>query len=343
MGSREIAGSARSMMLAACLLTCVAFVQTARAQTSAPAQASPQGQQDGEQSATPRLRERDTSETMLSSGAGLSYRIMLSVPRGPAPEGGFPVFYVLDGDAWFNTAVEIARIREWGRLAPSIIVGVGYPSRAFFDAARRDYDFTPPGSADPDFNSDELGGADAFLAFLTGEVRPWVQARFRIDPRKQTLFGHSMGALLVLHAMFTAPGSFDVYLAASPPVRFSNRVILREAAAFELSPGRNGVRALITVGEFESRPSPEQVDDYRRYFTAHPEATGGVAVEEALRRLFPVAPGFNKARELRRLATQLSRSGAAVSFIEFAGDEHMPAGVSALNSGIPLALRLRPH
>jgi len=143
--------------------------------------------------------------------------------------------------------------------------------------------------------------------------------------------------------MFKAPHSFNVYLAASPPVRFSNRIVMREAAAFERDPARSGVRALITVGEFESRPSPQQVDDYRRYFTAHPEATGGVAVEEALRQLFPAAPGFNKARELRRLAAQLSQSGAEVSLIEFAGDEHMPAGVSALNRGIPIALRLPPH
>ena len=337
MAAHERDGCARSMVLAACLIACVTYAQTAQAQTPAPVQ------QGGEQSATPRLRERDTSETTLSSRAGLSYRIMVSVPRGPAPERGFPVFYVLDGDAWFNTAVEIARIREWGRLAPSIIVGVGYPSHAFFDGARRNYDFTPPGSADADFDPAELGGADAFLAFLTDEVRPWVQARFRIDPDRQTLFGHSMGALFVLHAMFKAPHSFNVYLAASPPVRFSNRIVMREAAAFERDPARSGVRALITVGEFESRPSPQQVDDYRRYFTAHPEATGGVAVEEALRQLFPAAPGFNKARELRRLAAQLSQSGAEVSFIEFAGDEHMPAGVSALNRGIPIALRLPHH
>ena len=333
MRARGSKGKACVAALAACVILCAAGARAAQAQTPAPAQ------QASEQEATPRLRQRDTSEATLLSRSGLSYRIMVSVPRGPAPEGGFPVFYVLDGDAWFNTAVEIARIREWGRLSPSIIVGVGYPSRAFFDGARRNYDFTPPGSADAAFDPAELGGADAFLAFLTGVVRPWVQERYTIDPGRQTLFGHSMGGLFVLHAMFTAPRSFDFYLAASPPVRFSNRIIMREAAAFEHDPARGAVRALISVGEFESRRSPQQVEDYRRYFTGHPEATGGLEVEEALRQLFPSAPGFNKARELRQLAARLSRSGASVDFIEFAGDEHTPAGVSALNRGIPLALR----
>lgn len=265
---------------------------------------------------------------------------MLSVPRGPAPEGGFPVFYVLDGDGFFNSAVEIARMREWGRLTPSIIVGIAYPSRAFYDGPRRNYDFTPPGSADPDFDPSELGGADRFIAFLTETVRPWVRERYAIDPSHQVLYGHSMGGLFVLHAMFTAPRSFNIYLAASPTLRFSDRLILREARAFEAHAERNTVRALISVGSLESTPPPQQVDDYRRYFTANPAATGGQEVEEALRQMFPAAPSsFNKARETRRMAERLARNGADVTFLEFEGDEHLPAGVTALLRGIPFALR----
>src|SRR5262249_17217895 len=161
------------------------------------------------------------------ASSGLSYRIMVSAPRGPAPETGFPVFYVLDGDGWFETAVQVARLREWGHLAPSIIVGIGYPSRAFFDGPRPNYDFTPPWSVEADFDPQELGGADAFLQFLNTVVKPWVGGRYRIDSGKQVLFGHSMGGLFVLHAMYSAPESFGVYIAASPPIGFSNRLLVR--------------------------------------------------------------------------------------------------------------------
>jgi predicted alpha/beta superfamily hydrolase len=307
-----------------------------------PAHAQAPAAAESEQAAPPRLRERDASETTLVSRDGLEYRILVSAPRGPAPEGGFPVFYILDGDAFFNTAVEIARMREWGRLTPSIVVGIAYPSRAFYDGPRRTYDFTPPVSADPDWDADELGGADRFLAFLTDELRPWVRERYSIDPDRQVLFGHSLGGMFVLYAMFTSPRSFDLYLAASPTLRFSDSLILREARAFEDRPLRGEVRALITVGGLESQPPPEQVDDYRRYFTAHPEATGGADVEEALRAMFPVERSFNKARETQRLAQRLQRSGADVTFLEFEGDEHLPAGVTALLRGIPFALRPRP-
>jgi hypothetical protein len=171
-------------------------------------------------------------------------------------------------------------------------------------------------------------------------VKPWVRERYAIDPNRQVLFGHSMGGLFVLHTMFTAPESFNFYLAASPSIRFSNGIVLREASAFEANPGRTRVRAMITVGGLESQPSPQQIDDYRRYFTANPSATGGVSVEEALRQTFPPPfPGFNKARELRQLAERLSRRGAHVSFAEFPGVEHTPAGASALNDGVAFALR----
>jgi hypothetical protein len=60
---------------------------TAHAQTPAPTVS--------EQTPPPRLRQRDFSETTLTSRDGLEYRLLVSVPRGPAPAGGFPVFYVL--------------------------------------------------------------------------------------------------------------------------------------------------------------------------------------------------------------------------------------------------------
>ncbi len=306
------------------------------AQTPAPADAQ-------QQAPSPRLRQRDYSEMSMTSREDLEYRILISVPRGPAPAGGFPVFYVLDGDGFFNTAVEIARMREWGRLTPSIIVGVAYPSRTFYDGPRRTMDFTPPGFVDETFDPAEVGGADRFLAFLTGTLKPWIAGRYTVDPHRQILFGHSLAGMFTLHVLYTAPQSFDVYLAASPSLRLSDRLIMREAATFATQPeaARRAVRALVTVGTLESSGSNrEQIDDYRRYFLANPEATGGMEVEAALSEMFP-RDRFDKVGETRRIAQRLARGGADAQFLAFEGDEHLPAGVSALLHGIPFALRPR--
>lgn len=288
------------------------------------------------------LRTRTINEVALTSKEGRPYRIIVSAPQGPVPAGGFPVIYVIDGDAWFGTAVEVARAREWSRLTPAIIVGVGYPDHYFLDPVRRSYDFTPPGSTDPDFEGVALGGADEFLAFLTGMLKPWVAAHHSIDAHRQILFGHSLGGLFVLHAVFTAPQSFDTYVAASPSIRFSGGIVMKAEPVFLSNPACKSVRLLVTLGEFEGRPSPGQIADYRRYYTAHPESIPGQTVDQAIAELFPVDRNFDKTAETRAIVERLAQNGVRAVFAEFAGEEHTSAAISALNRGVPFGLRPEP-
>jgi predicted alpha/beta superfamily hydrolase len=295
------------------------------------------------------LRARATSVWTLASKEGRDYRIQVSLPRGSAPPGGFPVIYVLDGEAWFGAAVEIARIREHSKLSPAVIVGVGYPSRKFFDAERRSFDFTPPGSFDADMESDEieLGGAGQFLTFLNETLKPRVRAKYPVSSEHETLFGHSLGGLFVLYALFEAPESFETFLAASPSMFFSDSIVLKGEPTFTTNPAREAARVLVTAGEFEApKVSPELVEDYRRYFTAHPEVIDGETVSEALAAMF--APrenvrGRHAASEACALVERLSQSGVVARFALFAGEEHTSAAVSALNRGIPFALRPEPE
>jgi predicted alpha/beta superfamily hydrolase len=68
----------------------------------------------------PTLRAREFSESTVTSEQGREYRILGCAPSGPPPPCGFPVIFVLDGDAWFGTAIEIARMREYEKLAPAV-------------------------------------------------------------------------------------------------------------------------------------------------------------------------------------------------------------------------------
>jgi hypothetical protein len=114
---------------------------------------------------------RSYQELMLSSKQGRHYRVQVSVPDAAAPKDGYPVLYVLDGNGWFGPAADIARMREYEKLSPIIVVGIAPAGKAFFDVARS-YDFTSPGTSDPDFEGIPLGGADRFLEFLDGVVKP---------------------------------------------------------------------------------------------------------------------------------------------------------------------------
>ena len=295
--------------------------------------------------ATPSVRPRELSESTLVNDKGLEYRILVSTPAGPPPANGFPAIYVLDGDAWFGAAIEIAKMREYSKLAPTVIVGVSYPQRSFFDAVRRSFDFTPPGTVDQDMKESgiALGGADEFLTFLNDKLKPQIRAQQGIDSAAEILFGHSLGGLFVLHALFTAPESFDVYLAASPSILFGDNVVLKREAAFLANPQRRAARVLITVGEFEYPKVSEPLKaDYRRYYAAHPDKIPGQTPQQAVDDLFARRPNdrdASMAGDARTLAERLTKGGVAATFAYFPGEEHTSAAISALNRGVPFALR----
>lgn len=272
---------------------------------------------------------RTLREVTLPSKQGRRYRLLVSVPKAAPPQDGYPVFYVLDGNAWFGTAVEIVRMREYEKLAPAIVVGIASGDRSFFDDARA-LDFTPKGSHDADFAGIETGGAETFLAFLGDSVQPWVRARYRVDPHRRILFGHSLGGLFALHALFTAPQSFDVYIAASPHVRFSDSAVIKEADALKIDERMLGARLLVTDGTLERHESPALVEDYRRWYTAHPEAIPGMSVDDAINETFSGdVDAFDKLAATRALVERLAHNGLRASYAEFEGEEHMSAAICA--------------
>lgn len=149
--------------------------------------------------------------------------------------------------------------------------------------------------------------------------------------------------LFVLQAMFAAPQSFNTYVAASPSMGFSKKIVLSGEAAFKANPARLPIRLLVTAGEFEyPHPSPGQLQDYRRYYTAHPDLIAGQTVQQAVDALFAVREhdgDFDQAKEAQALVDRLARSGVAATFARFAGEEHTSSAVSGLNRGVPIALR----
>jgi len=209
----------------------------------------------------------------MPSDDGQIYRIFVSFPgSGEAPEHGYPVLYVLDGNAMFAAFAEARRLQEYGELGKSIVVGVGYPTDDAYDIRRLD-DLTaalvdPPPAHLREFAKYRSGGRKTFLDFLTGRLRREIAARYRVDPDRQSLFGHSFGGLFGLYALHTRPDAFYSIIAASPSVEWNEQGVLAEERDFteRLKAGKIGKtsRLMILVGGRDVDDDPEPAEAMAR-------------------------------------------------------------------------------
>lgn len=202
----------------------------------------------------------DTETWDIQAAHGQTYRIFVSRPAGEAPKDGYPVLYVLDGNAMFAGFAEARRIQSVYKDGQDkmIVVGIGYPGDTPYDP-RRMGDFTAP-IATPAlkalYKDFPAGGRDQFAAFLIDQLRPEIAKRYATHPLRQSLYGHSLGGLFALHVLYSRPGAFHTIIAASPSIWWDNQAIVAEEPAFkarlekEPALGR-GTRLLMLAGERE--------------------------------------------------------------------------------------------
>ena len=254
---------------------------------------------------------------LRSSADGRVYRVFVALPEGPPPPGGYPVLYVLDGNALFPVAALMARAQARRSastgIRPGIVVGIGYPTDEPYDEQARAFDYTPPAPG----LSPEFGGGDAFLDFIERDLQPFIAREFPVDARRRTLFGHSFGGLLALHALFTRPGLFADYVAASPSIWWNDGFILKEREAFAAR-STPRARVLVTVGSREQAPP-----------------TGASAERAALLRQ---RGQVDAARSLGLDLERLRPAGLQAGFREFEGENHGSAALPALQRAIEYAL-----
>ena len=203
---------------------------------------------------------------VVSSLTGERLRVLVWQPPGAVPEQGFPVLYAFDGDESFGLLTDLAAglapaARRAG-LRPTMVVAIGYrPGEGTVE--RRIHDLTPAAERHvmPDRPNGQpwprLGGGDAFLETIEKDVKPLVSGSFPVDETAETLFGHSLGGLMTLHALMTRPGGFDRYFVSSPSLWVNDRQALRDMEAFLEGGDETAARipVRLTVGSDEEELS----------------------------------------------------------------------------------------
>ena len=175
--------------------------------------------------------------TYSSAATGRSYSVYVALPISyGTPNTSYPTVYVTDGDFYTIPLAVTASQLALGRELPEVItVGIGYGGSAAVLLERRMEDMN-------------AGGAEAFLAFLTEELVPDIDATYATDPANRTLAGHSLGGTFAIYAALNGYQTFNQILASSP----SCSTCLDDAQRFAEANDDLPVHLYLSVGETES-------------------------------------------------------------------------------------------
>ncbi|MEO8452943.1 MAG: alpha/beta hydrolase-fold protein [Gemmatimonadota bacterium] len=194
--------------------------------------------------------------TILSSTNGVEYQIDVALPSGYGKtDKRYPAFYVLDGNLAFASLADAYRdLRIDGSIPELILVGIGYAeddpavyTPSYHASRSRDYTPTDVETAIPG-----SGKGRAFLTFIKDELIPFVDRRWRTDPKDRGLGGHSLGGLFTTYTLLTEPSLFNRYWIGSPSLWWDKEVSFSWVKpALERADKPNG-RAFLTVGGLET-------------------------------------------------------------------------------------------
>jgi predicted alpha/beta superfamily hydrolase len=200
--------------------------------------------------------------------SGRDYQVFVHLPPfyGQQPARRYPVMYVTDADYAFPIIRQIGRRlnNETPRVEEFILVGLSYALGDDPVASRtRDYTATRVNGG---------GGGPAYQAYLKDQVLPFIDARFRTDPERRILLGHSYGGLLGAQVLFSEPTLFSAYVLGSPSLWHGRDAIFATEAAYAEAHRDLPAEVHMYVGAFETvGPRPrhnrnhDMVEDNRRF------------------------------------------------------------------------------
>lgn len=192
--------------------------------------------------------------------SGRDYEVFVSLPASyeANPQRRYPVLYVTDADYAFPIIRQVARRvnLDGPRLEEFILVGLSY-SRGDSGVVSRNRDYTPTPNGPRSASSNLHGQGAAYQTYLKNEVLPFIDNRFRADPARRVLLGHSYGGLLGAQILFTDPSMFHSYILGSPSFWFDKRHIMTMEAAYARSHTDLPANVFMYVGDWEvPGPSP---------------------------------------------------------------------------------------
>ncbi|MBX9575642.1 MAG: prolyl oligopeptidase family serine peptidase [Caulobacteraceae bacterium] len=197
--------------------------------------------------------------------SGRAYQVFVQLPASyeASPDRRYPVVYVTDADYAFPVIRQISRrVNLNGPVIEEfILVGLSY-ARGEDGVVSRNRDYTPTANGPRRSRAMVHGGGADYQAYLKSQVLPYVDERFRTDPSRRILLGHSYGGLLAAQILFSEPELFSGYGLGSPSLWFDRRHIFGREQAYAERRRDLPAEVYMYVGDFEvPGTSPRNTDD----------------------------------------------------------------------------------
>ncbi|WP_233593062.1 alpha/beta hydrolase [Candidatus Pantoea deserta] len=192
------------------------------------------------------------STRSFTSADGLRhYKVWLGVPKQARPAEGYPVLYLLDGNAAMARLSE-DRLKKMADQKPPVLVAVGYNTRLPFDVQARALDYTPPGGKPGNAGQERYpgGGSHEFRELLLTQIVPWAETQATSNPQQRALWGHSFGGLFVLDTLYESSW-FSHYFSAAPSLGWRHQRIV-ELAKRASAKSVTGKTLYLMAGDGES-------------------------------------------------------------------------------------------
>lgn len=186
--------------------------------------------------------------TVLEAPDGRRWRIVLSLPPGEMPAGGWPLLWGLDGDTHGLTLIEtVRRLERRGEvtgvspLAVAVLMGGDAP----LSAADRYEVFTPgpPAAAEETPKGHKTGGAHALMAFLAGPAAEAVGSAGGVDTARPLIWGHSFSGYFTLWMAGQSGDGLAGVAAISPSLWWDEAAVAPTPAPVYLTAGSREDRA----------------------------------------------------------------------------------------------------
>lgn len=192
---------------------------------------------------------------------GQEYELHILLPGGYSNSNKkYPVVYLMDSQWDFPLVKSIYGQQYYDGFIPElIVVGITWGGTNPNPDSLRVRDYTPTN----DGRQKQGGGADKFLSFMRNELFPFIESNYKADNKNRSIMGCSLGGLITMYALFSQPGMFTGYAAASPAIGWDSEIIYQYEKKYFESNISLPARLYMTIGGVERNvPGFEKLTTY---------------------------------------------------------------------------------